>query len=120
MLFNSFHNTFKVFALIFYHYLYNVLFCITTTSQMEQFLCVRGYSDKMAGMVSSTVLFSGCLGTVPIGILAAKTQKSLALSKICLFTAILIFGTIAYAITLPGQPALLIALNAIFGFILIG
>ena len=87
---------------------------------MEQFLCVRGYSDKMAGMIASSFLISGCLGTVPIGILALKIKKSLALSKICLFATVLIFGTVAYVITLPGQPALIIALNAILGFVQIG
>ena len=87
---------------------------------MEQFLCARGYSDKVAGVVASSFLLVGCLGAFPIGMIVHKSQKQILVSKICIIFASVLEGANAYAVTLPGQFALLITLNSVLGAIIVG
>ena len=87
---------------------------------MEQFLCARGYSDKVAGVVGSSFLLVGCLGAFPIGMIVHKAEKQILVSKICIIFAGIIEGANAYAVTLPGQFALLITLNSALGAIIVG
>ena len=87
---------------------------------MEQFLCARGYSDKVAGVVASSFLLVGCLGAFPIGMIVHKSQKQILVSKICIIFASVLEGANAYAVTLPGQFALLIPLNSVLGAIIVG
>ena len=88
--------------------------------EMAQFLCARGYSDKVAGVVASSFLLVGCLGAFPIGMIVHKVQKQILVSKICIIFAGILEGANAYAVTLPSQLALLITLNSALGAIILG
>ena len=87
---------------------------------MAQFLCARGYLDKVAGLVASSFLLVGCLGAFPIGMIVHKAQKQMLASKICIIIAGILGGANAYAVTLSGQFALLVTLNSALGAIVIG
>ena len=82
---------------------------------MEQLLCARGYSDQVAGFASSSYLFSGCIAALPVSIVASKIKKSLQISKMLLVVGILAAGALAYLVTVPNQPAMLITFCIISG-----
>ena len=82
---------------------------------MEQLLCARGYSDQIAGFASSSYLFSGCIAALPVSIVASKIKKSLQISKMLLVVGILAAGALAYLVTVPDQPAMLITFCLITG-----
>ena len=82
---------------------------------MEQLLCARGYSDQIAGLASSSYLFSGCIFALPVSIIASKINKSLQISKMLLLVGILAAGALAYLVTLPDHPAILITFCLITG-----
>ena len=82
---------------------------------MEQLLCARGYSDQVAGFASSSYLFSGCIAALPVSIVASKIKKSLQISKMLLVVGILAAGALAYLVTVPNQPAMLITFCLITG-----
>ena len=82
---------------------------------MEQLLCARGYSDQVAGFASSSYLLSGCVVALPVSIIASKIKKSLQISKMLLFVGILAAGALAYLVTIPDQPAMLIVFCLITG-----
>ena len=84
---------------------------------MEQLLCARGYSDQIAGFASSSYMLSGCAAALPVIIIASKTKKSLQISKMLIFVGILAAGALAYLVTIPDHPAVLITfclINGIF------
>ena len=82
---------------------------------MEQLLCARGYSDQIAGFASSSYLLSGCLAALPVSLIAAKIKKSLQVSKMILIVGILAAGSLAYLVTVPYQPVVLITFCTITG-----
>ena len=82
---------------------------------MEQLLCARGYSDQVAGFASSFYLLSGCVASMPVSIIAAKIRKSLQVSKMILVVGFLGAGAVAYLVTVPDQPAVLITFCTITG-----
>ena len=82
---------------------------------MEQLLCARGYSDQIAGFASSSFLLSGCVAALPVSIILSKTKKSLQISKMLFAVGILAGGALAYLVTVPDQPAMLITFCLITG-----
>ena len=82
---------------------------------MEQVLCARGYSDKIAGLASSSYLIGGYVAALPVGIVASKMKKSLQISKLLLFIGFLAGGVVAYLVTVPDHHAMLITFCAITG-----
>ena len=82
---------------------------------MEQFLCARGYSNEIAGLASSSYLGSLILGSIPIGVVAHKTKKVLLISKIFLAVCALATGVLAYFVTIPDHPTIIISICIIIG-----
>ena len=85
---------------------------------MEQLLCARGYSDQIAGLASSFYLLSGCVGAIPVIILASKTKKSLQISKVLLSIALLTEGAASYLVTVSDHQVILVTffiLSGLFG-----
>ena len=82
---------------------------------MEQLLCARGYSDQIAGFASSSYLASGCVAAIPVSLIASKIKRSLQISKMLLFVGILAAGALAYLVTVPDHPAVLLTFALITG-----
>ena len=82
---------------------------------MEQFLCARGYSDQIAGFASSSYILAMVTSSVPVGLLAHKVKKELHISKVFLAVGVLGSGTVAYLITVPDHPAMIISFCIIMG-----
>ena len=87
---------------------------------MDQFLCARGYSDKMAGLAAFSMIISGTLGAIPIGILVRKLNKNVKIVKICALIGFLAICLVSYVITLYDQYPLIVILNVIFGIFMLG
>ena len=87
---------------------------------MDQFLCARGYSDKMAGLVAFSLVISGLLGVIPIGILVRRLNKSVKIVKMCGLIAFVAVCMVSYVITLYDQYPLIVTLNIIFGMFMLG
>ena len=87
---------------------------------MDQFLCARGYSDKMAGIAASSLIMSGTLGAIPISILVRKLNKNVEIVKICTLVAFVAICMVSYVITLYDQYPLIITLIIIFGIFTLG
>ena len=82
---------------------------------MEQLLCARGYSDQIAGIANSSSFLSGCLAAIPVGIITSKIKKNLQISKMMIVVGILSAGVLAYLLTIPDHPAVIITFNLITG-----
>ena len=87
---------------------------------MDQFLCSRGYSDKMAGLAAFSMIISGTLGAIPIGILVRKLKKDVQIVKICALTTFIASCLVSYVITLYDQYPLIVTLNIFFGMFMLG
>ena len=87
---------------------------------MEQFLCAKGYSDKIAGIIACSFIISGILGAFPMGMIANRIRRKIQATKLCVVIVIVIAGASSYVVTLPGQTALLITIMSTFRFLAIG
>ena len=87
---------------------------------MDQFLCARGYSDKMAGLVAFCLLLSGTIAAIPISILARKLNKNVEIVKICALIAFVALCMVSYVITLYNQYPLIVTLNIVLGIFMLG
>ena len=65
--------------------------CFAT--QLQQFMCSRGYSDEFSGLCGSMLLGTGFIGSIATGIIVQKTGKMEEVAKI--FMAIACIGGIA-------------------------
>ena len=84
-------------------------------NQMEQLLCARGYSDQIAGLASSTYLLTGCLAAVPVSIIISKGSKRIQISKMLLVAGVASCGGLAYLLTIPGNPEMIITFCVLSG-----
>ena len=82
---------------------------------MEQFLCARGYSDRIAGFASSSYMLSLVVASFPVGVLSLKVKKDVQVSKIFLAVFSLGCGAFAYLITIPDHPGMIISLCIFMG-----
>ena len=87
---------------------------------MDQFLCARGYSDKMAGLAAFSFVIAGTLGAIPIGILVRKLNKNVQIVKMCALIAFVAICMVSYVITLYDQYPLIVTLNIIYGIFVLG
>ena len=76
-------------------------------------MCARGYSDQMAGLASSSFMLSGCIASLPVSVIATKTQKSLQMSKMFLIIGLVGVASQAYVLNIPDHPELVITINVI-------
>ena len=86
---------------------------------MEQLLCAKGYSDQIAGLAGSTYLLTGCLATFPVSIIISKVKKSIQISKILAVAGALSSAGLAYLLTMPNRPRMIITFCAISGILTI-
>ena len=55
--------------------------CFAT--QLEQFMCSRGYDDVFSGLCGSMLLGTGFVGSIFTGLIVQKTGKMEEVAKIC-------------------------------------
>ena len=58
------------------------------STKIEQILCSRGYSDVIAGVSGSLILFMGFVASFPMGLIAYKTKKPVLMTKLSGFVVI--------------------------------
>ena len=88
--------------------------------QMEQMLCARGYSDKLAGFASSSFLSAGILASVPIGLIASKLKKTINTTKVLMFIGMGDLAAIGYFLLVPDNAPWIITFCIIGGIVMIG
>ncbi len=54
--------------------------CFAT--QLQQFMCSRGYSDEFSGLCGSMLLGTGFIGSIATGIVVQKTGKMEEVAKV--------------------------------------
>ena len=92
----------------------------TIWTKIEQILCSVGYSDQIAGLASSLMMFTGFLATFPIGIIANRTKKNILICKLSGFVLIMSLIMVGYFMRLPNNAAALIVSFVILGIFLVG
>ena len=59
-------------------------------TQMEQFMCSRGYSNNFSGLATTLLIVVGLVGSITSGIITDLTGKMEEIAKICNSCACLI------------------------------
>ena len=92
----------------------------TISTKIEQILCSVGYSDQIAGLAGSLILFMGFVASFPFGILAYKTKKSTLICKLSGFVVITSLVMLGYFMRLPNNAAAIIASCVLLGLFALG
>lgn len=91
--------------------------CFAT--QLQQFMCSRGYSNEFSGLCGSMLLGTGFLGSIVTGVVSHKTGRMEEVAKIFYALASLSGIAVTQFLRKPNQEAaigLCCALFGVFGF----
>ena len=92
----------------------------TISTKIEQVLCSRGYSDQLAGLSGSLILFCGFLASFPFGVLSYKLKRPILLCKISGIVVITALVMIGYFMRIPNQGPAIIVSCILLGIFAIG
>ena len=92
----------------------------TISTKIEQVLCSRGYSDQLAGLSGSLILFAGFLASFPFGVISYKLKKPVLLCKVSGIVVITALVLIGYFMRIPNQGPAIIASCTLLGIFAIG
>ena len=90
------------------------------STKIEQILCSRGYSDVIAGVSGSLILFMGFVASFPMGLIAYKTKKPVLMTKLCGFVVITSLVLIGVFMRMPDQEAAIIVSCSLLGIFALG
>ena len=78
-------------------------------------MCARGYSNRIAGISTSSMMIAMILSAVPVGMIASRIKRELQCTKIFYAALIIPSFAISYLVTVPGHTALLLTLSVLLG-----
>ena len=90
------------------------------STKIEQILCSRGYSDVIAGISGSLILFMGFVASFPMGLIAYKTKKPVLMTKLSGFVVITSLVLIGVFMRMPDQEAAIIVSCSLLGIFALG
>ena len=90
------------------------------STKIEQILCSRGYSDVIAGVSGSLILFMDFVASFPMGLIAYKTKKPVLMTKLCGFVVITSLVLIGVFMRMPDQEAAIIVSCSLLGIFALG
>lgn len=88
--------------------------CLTTI--LEQVICPRGYSDKMAGIAGAVLIAVGLVGGGLAGVYVDKTKRFEETAKISYALAAVSCCVLTIVSSMPDHPVLIVAVSGLFGF----
>ena len=92
----------------------------TISTKIEQILCSRGYSDQLAGLSGSLILFTGFLASFPFGIISYKTKKPTLVCKSCGLAVITSLIMLGYFMRVPERSDMIIISCILLGIFALG
>ena len=92
----------------------------TISTKIEQVLCSRGYSDQLAGLSGSLILFCGFLASFPFGVISYKLKRPILLCKISGIVVITALVMMGYFMRIPDQGPAIIVSCILLGIFAIG
>merc|ERR1711974_162809 len=90
------------------------------STKIEQMLCSRGYSDQIAGLSGSMILFMGFVASFPMGYISYKTKNPVKITKVCGFVVITSLILLGYFMRIPDQSAAIIVSCILLGIFALG
>ena len=92
----------------------------TISTKIEQILCSVGYSDQIAGLAGSLIIFTGFVASFPFGIIAYRTKKLILICKLSGCVEIISLVMLDYFMRLPNNAAAVIASYVLLGIFTLG
>ena len=92
----------------------------TISTKIEQILCSVGYSDQIAGLAGSLIIFTGFVASFPFGIIAYRTKKLTLICKLSGCVEIISLVMLDYFMRLPNNAAAVIASYVLLGIFTLG